>query len=128
VHLEGPAAGHLDTGFQFSSAFKQIVPMFPSCQCMLQTRPSLCKNTKINLASGPLNYLAFQIISTFSNEKLKIPPSLSEAFTAQNLNAYTLIFYSERRAGTAWALSNKMPFLPPPHLPEIKRFSLLPKN
>jgi hypothetical protein len=56
----------------------------------------------------PLNYLTFQIIiSTFINNKIKIPLSLLQAFTTYHPNVFTLaLSLSEGQAGIAWEPSN----------------------
>jgi hypothetical protein len=115
MHPEGPATGHLDTGFlgfplSLSKCWdgSQIL----SCYCMLLMQPSLSKFIKITPCCRATKLVNFQIISTLSNESWnKILPSLSKAFTTHHPNVFILILsLSEGRAGIAWVPSNKMLF------------------
>jgi hypothetical protein len=89
---------------------------FPSSYCMLLMQSSRFKLIKITpLLWRPLSYLTFQIIiSTFTNQEIKIPLSLSQALAAYHPNVFTLILplgLSEGRASIAWGPSNnKEPF------------------
>jgi hypothetical protein len=77
-------------------------------------QPSLSKFIKITPCFRATKLVNFQIISTLSNESWnKILPSMSQAFTTQHTNVFTLILsLSEGRAGIAWVPSNKMLFFP----------------
>jgi hypothetical protein len=71
MHPEGPATGHLDTGFlgfPLSSSKCWDGSQIPSCYCMLLMQPSLSKFIKISPCSRAAKLVNFQIISTLSNE------------------------------------------------------------
>jgi hypothetical protein len=117
MHPEGPATGHLDTGFlgfPLSLSKCRVGSQIPSCYCMLLMQPSLSKFIKITPCSGATKLINFQIISTLSNESWnKILPSLSQAFTTHHPNVFTpILSLSEGRAGIAWVPSNNMLFFP----------------
>jgi hypothetical protein len=117
MHPEGPATGHLDTGFlgfPLSLIKCWDGSQIPSCYCMLLMQPSLSKFIKITPCCRATKLVNFQIISTFSNELWnKILPSLSQAFTTHHHNVFTPILpLSGRQAGIAWVPSNKMLFFP----------------
>jgi hypothetical protein len=118
MHPEGPATGHLDTGFlgfPLSSSKYWDGSQVPSCYCMLLMQPSLSKFIKITPCCRATKLVNFQIISTLSNDSWnQILPSLSQAFTTHNPNVFNLILsLSEGRAGIAWVPSNKMLSLSP---------------
>jgi hypothetical protein len=117
MHPEGPATGHLDTGFLgFPLSLSKCwdASQIPSCYCMLLMQPSLSKFIKIAPCSRATKLVNFQIISTLSNESWnKILPSLSQAFTTHHPNVFTpILSLSEGRAGIAWVPSNKILFFP----------------
>jgi hypothetical protein len=78
------------------------------------------------LLCRPRNYLTLEIIiSKCINRKNKLPPPLSQAFTAYQPNAFTLSFYPYQK--DRWALpGNLIKIRWSPHV--IKCFSLLPHN
>jgi hypothetical protein len=129
MHPEGPATGHLDTGFlSFPLSLSKCWDgsQIPSCYCKLLMQPSLSKFIKITPYSRATKLVNFQIIWTLSNVSWnKILPSLSEAFTTHHPNVFTLILsLSEGRASITWVPSNKILFFPPPSY--IKCLSLPP--
>jgi hypothetical protein len=84
----------------------------PRCYYMLLLQRFLCSHKNYPLAIRPVNYLTLQIISTFTNQKIKIPPSLSQAFNTYHRNVFTLILsLPEGRVSIAWIPSNKMLFV-----------------
>jgi hypothetical protein len=128
MHPEGPATGHLHTGFLgFPLSLNKYGDgsQVPGCLYMLLMQHCLCKFIKITpIAVGWLIDLTFQITSTFSNNSIKQNSApLSQAFTTHHPNVFTVILsLSEGRAGVAWVPSSKMLFRP-----DIKRLSLSPK-
>jgi hypothetical protein len=118
MHPEGPATGHLDTGFlgfPLSLSKRWDGSQVPSCYCMFLMQPSLSKFIKITPCCRATKLVNFQIISILSNESWnKILPSLSQAFTTHHPNVFTPILpLSEGRAVITWVPSNKMLFFPP---------------
>jgi hypothetical protein len=70
MHPEGPATGHLDTGFLgFPLSLNKCWDgsQIPSCYCMLLMQPSLNKFIKITPCCRDTKLVNFQIISTLSN-------------------------------------------------------------
>jgi hypothetical protein len=129
MHPEGPATGHLDTGFLgFPLSLSKCWDgsQIPSCYCKLLMQPSLSKFIKITPCARATKLVNFQIKSTLSNESCNnILPSLSQAFTTHHPNVFTPILpLSEWRAGIAWVPSNKMLFFSPS---DNKRLSLSPR-
>jgi hypothetical protein len=117
MHPEGPATGHLDTGFlDFPLSLSKCGDgsQIPSCYCKLLMQPSLSKFIKIIPCYMATKLVNFQIISTLSYELWKkILPSLSQAFTTHHPNVFNPILpLSEGRAGIAWVPSNEMLFFP----------------
>jgi hypothetical protein len=117
MHPEGPATGHLVTGFLgFPLSLSKCWDgsQIPSCYCMLLMQPSLSKFIKITPCSRATKLVNFHIISTLSNESWnKILPFLSQGFTTRHHNVFTPILpLSEGRAGIVWVPSNKMLFSP----------------
>jgi hypothetical protein len=104
MHPEGPATGHLDTGFlgfPLSSSKCWDVSQIPSCYCMLLMQPSLSKFIKITPCSRATKLVNFQIISTLGNESWnKILPSLSQAFLP--ILTSSLPFYPYQKDERAW--------------------------
>jgi hypothetical protein len=128
MHPEGPATGHLDTGFLgFPLSLSKCWDgsQIPSRYYKLLMQPSLSKFIKITPCCRATKLVNFHIISTLNNESWnKILPSLSqasvrfkiplsEATPYHHVFTFTL-FLPERRAGLVWEPSNKMMLFPPP--------------
>jgi hypothetical protein len=129
MHPEGPAIGHLDTGFigfPLSSSKCWDGSQIPSCYCMLLMQPSLSKVIKITPCCRATKLVNFQIISTLSNESWnKILLSLSLKLSPSTILTSWLPFYhyqKDERALPGYLLT-RCSFSPS----DINRLSLSPR-
>jgi hypothetical protein len=125
MHPEGPATGHLDTGFLgFPLSLSKCWDgtQVPSCYCVLLMQPSRLKFIKIKLPCWQSHYnYIFKIIL---NLKSKFRGPISQATASKHSNAFTfMLLLSEGRAGEAWEPSYKIILFP---LPTLTCLSLLP--
>jgi hypothetical protein len=118
VHPEGPATGHVDTGFQANA---EMVSKFQVATACFSCSPQTHQNYSVVNAA---DLIVFQIIDkTIRNSKFRC---LSEA-TPYHHNVFTFaLFLPEGRAGLAWEPSNKMKlFLPPRKIKCLSLHSLI---
>jgi hypothetical protein len=125
VYPEGPATGHLDTGFLgFPLSLSKCWDgsQISSCYCVLLMQPSRLNIIKIKLPCWQRHKNYF--FQNYTKFEIKIPRPLSQATASNHPDAFTFtLLLSEGRAGEAWEPCNKRCSF---SLPIIKCLSLFP--